>query len=215
MEPTYNEQEIAEHYIGVIKQKRAQGFTDEQIAKDIGFPLETVQRVNTEDTLPENPNESGDDVLPMEGTGNGQNSSGMDAESENSESSNTEEKELDSNIPSNESVQEMEDMGSVDNNQNEKLDVKEEYTLEQSAEDMFSDDAFKQLKAEFAQAKIRHSKLFNHIGKVMIGEEEDVMPVEMLQIKADVMQAYLTVLGVQMNMVKRMEKEIKKDEEDK
>lgn len=215
MEPTYNEQEIAEHYIGVIKQKRAQGFTDEQIAKDIGFPLETVQRVNTDDTLPENPNEKEDKELPMEGTGNGQNSSGMDAESENSESGDTEEKELDSDIPSNESVQEMEDMGSIDNNQNEKLDVKEEYTLEQSAEDMFSDDTFKQLKAEFAQTKIRHSKLFNHIGKVMIGEEEDVMPVEMLQIKADVMQAYLTVLGVQMNMVKRMEKEIKKDEEDK
>lgn len=208
MEPTYNEQEIAEHYIGVIKQKRAQGFTDEQIAKDIGFPLETVQRVNTEDTLPENPNEKEDEELPMERTGNGPDSSGMATESENSESSN-EERNLDSDIPSNESVQEMEDMGSVDNNQNEKLDVKEEYTLEQSAEDMFSDDAFKQLKAEFAQTKIRHSKLFNHIGKVMTGEEEDVMPVEMLQIKADAMQVYLTVLGVQMNMVKRLEKDIK------
>lgn len=241
MEPTYNEQEIAEHYLGVIKQKRAQGFTDEQIAKDIGFPLETVQRVNTEDTLPENPNEdtneelpmdgnkknesnsdsnnseeklnnipeggtytpgintkgSGDDVLPMEGTGNAPDSSEMDAESENSESGSRETSERnDSDIQN-----------------KEQLDVKEEYTLEQSAEDMFSDDAFKQLKAEFAQTKIRHSKLFNHIGKVMTGEEEDVMPVEMLQIKADAMQVYLTVLGVQMNMVKRMEKEIKKEED--
>lgn len=180
MEQNYNEQEIAEHYIGIIKSKREQGFTDEQIAKDIGFPLETVQRVNTNDTLPENPNEKEDDELPMEETGNESNSSEMDAESKNSESS----------------------------SQNEKLDIREEYTLEQSAEDMFSDDSIKNLKAEFAQAKIRHSKLVAHIAAVMMKEEEDLMPVEMLQIKADALQTYLTVLGVQMNIVKNIEKDI-------
>lgn len=226
----YNEQEIAEHYIGVIKQKRAQGFTDEQIAKDIGFPLETVQRVNTNDTLPDNPNEDGEDVLPREmGSGEVEGIQNTEESSSRSESNNTEEQvDTPNQIHGEDNIQESEskedtqeireeqkeNMGSS-NSDEDKIDVKEEYTLEQSAEDMFSDDAFKQLKAEFAQTKIRHSKLFNHIGKVMTGEEEDVMPVEMLQIKADAMQVYLTVLGVQMNMVKRMEKEIKNNEEDK
>lgn len=59
----YNEPEITEHIFGIIKQKRAEGFTNEQIAKDIGFPAETVRRVNTDDVLPENPNEDKD--LPM------------------------------------------------------------------------------------------------------------------------------------------------------
>jgi len=229
MEQNYNEQEIAEHYIGIIKSKRKQGFTDEQIAKDIGFPLETVQRVNTNDTLPENPNEKEDEELPMDMV-NGNESVGEEQSSQNDNrttnrgSSSEEVKEVpkggtysvpknnNQNTPNKDTV---EPESKENDNNKEKLDVKEEYTLEQSAEDMFSDDTFKQLKAEFAQTKIRHSKLFNHIGKVMTGEEEDVMPVEMLQIKADAMQVYLTVLGVQMNMVKRMEKEIKKDEEDK
>lgn len=278
MEQNYNEQEIAEHYIGVIKQKREQGFTDEQIAKDIGFPLETVQRVNTEDSLPENPNEKEDEELPMvnrnESVGGEQssqndnrtadrNSSSEEVkevpkggtysvpkkeitprkmgsgevegiqntdESSSESNSNNTEKRVDTpnqiygenNIQESESEKETSEIGEEQkesmgssNSDEDKIDVKEEYTLEQSAEDMFSEDGFKQLKAEFAQAKIRHNKLFHHIGKVMLGEEEDAMPLEMLQIKADVMQAYLTVLGVQMNMVKRMEKEIKKDEEDK
>lgn len=270
MEPTYNEQEIAEHYIGIIKSKRKQGFTDEQIAKDIGFPLETVQRVNTNDVLPENPNEKEDEELPMdmvnrnESVGEKQSSqndnrttdrnrsseevkevpkggtysvpkkeitprkmgSGEVEGIQNTEksSSNNTEKRVDTpnqihgenNIQESESEKETseireeqkESMGSSNSNK-DKIDVKEEYTLEQSAEDMFSDDVFKQLKAEFAQAKIRHNKLFHHIGKVMLGEEEDVMPLEMLQIKADALQAYLTVLGVQMTMVKRLEKDIK------
>lgn len=228
MKQKYNEQEIAEHYIGVIKQKRAQGFTDEQIAKDIGFPLETVQRVNTDDSLPENPNEKEDEELPREmGSGEVEGVQNAEESSSGSESNNTEEQVDTPNqihgedtIQGSESKEDTQEIGeeqkeSMDssNIDKDKIDVKEEYTLEQSAEDMFSDDAFKQLKAEFAQTKIRHSKLFNHIGKVMTGEEEDVMPVEMLQIKADAMQVYLTVLGVQMNMVKRMEKEIKKEED--
>ncbi len=194
MEQNYNEQEIAEHYIGIIKSKREQGFTDEQIAKDIGFPTEVVARCDTScsegpthpgfSDLPDNPAED-DTELPMEGIGNESDSSEMDAESEDSESSNRE--------------------------TTEKLEVKEEYTLEQSAEDMFSDDNFKQLKAEFAQAKIRHSKLIAHIAAVMTEQEDDLMPVEMLQIKADAMQTYLTCLGVEMNMIKRMDKEIKEE----
>lgn len=277
MEQNYNEQEIAEHYIGIIKSKRKQGFTDEQIAKDIGFPLETVQRVNTNDTLPENPNEKEDEELPMDNrdesvVGEGQSIQNDDRTADRDSSSeevkdvpkggtysvpkkeitpremgsgkvegiqNTEKSssESDSNntkkrvdalnqIYGENTIQEpeseketskigeeqKESMGSS-NSDEDKIDVKEEYTLEQSAEDMFSDDAFKQLKAEFAQAKIRHNKLFHHIGKVMLGEEEDVMPLEMLQIKADALQAYLTVLGVQMTMVKRMEKEIKNEED--
>lgn len=278
MEQKYNEQEIAEHYIGIIKSKRKQGFTDEQIAKDIGFPLETVQRVNTNDVLPENPNEKEDEELPMDmvnrnesvggeqssqndnrttdrdngskevkevpkgGTysvpkkeiaprkmGSGEVEGIQNTEESSSESdSNNAEKRVgtpnqihgENNIQESESEKETseigeeqkENMGSS-NSDKDKIDVKEEYTLEQSAEDMFSDDVFKQLKAEFAQAKIRHNKLFHHIGKVMLGEEEDVMPLEMLQIKADALQAYLTVLGVQMTMVKRMEKEIKNEED--
>jgi len=226
MEQNYNEQEIAEHYIGIIKSKRKQGFTDEQIAKDIGFPLETVQRVNTNDTLPENPNEKEDEELPMGNrnksvVGEGQ-SIQNDDRTTNRDSSSEEVKEVpkggtysvpknnNQNTPNKDTV---EPKSKENDNNKEKLDVKEEYTLEQSAEDMFSEDGFKQLKAEFAQAKIRHNKLFHHIGKVMLGEEEDVMPLEMLQIKADALQAYLTVLGVQMTMVKRMEKEIKNKED--
>lgn len=60
----YNEPEITEHVLGIIKQKREEGFTNEQIAKDLGFPAETVRRVNTDDVLPENPNES--EELPMD-----------------------------------------------------------------------------------------------------------------------------------------------------
>lgn len=63
----YNEPEITEHVFGIIKQKREEGFTNEQIAKDLGFPAETVRRVNTDDALPENPNES--EELPMEESG--------------------------------------------------------------------------------------------------------------------------------------------------
>lgn len=212
MEQNYNEQEIAEHYIGVIKSKREQGFTDEQIAKDIGFPLETVQRVNTDDSLPENPNEGDNEDLPIQN----------DNRTTDRDSS---DKKID-NIPEGGTytpgmtAKEFKEMGEEyvkgldEGIKAGQLDVKEEYTLEQSAKDMFSDDGFKQLKAEFAQAKIRHSKLVHHIAKVMVGEEEDYMPVEMLQIKADALQTYLTCLGVQMNMVKRMEKEIKNDEEE-
>ena len=190
MEQNYNEQEIAEHYIGIIKSKRDQGFTDEQIAKDIGFPTEVVARCDTScsegptypgfSDLPDNPAED-DTELPMD-------NNKLDDDKENESNSNS-------------------------NNSEERLEIKEEYTLEQSAEDMFSDDAFKNLKAEFAQAKIRHSKLVRHVAKVMIGEEEDVMPVEMLQIKADALQTYLTCLGVQMHMIKRIEKDMKEEDE--
>lgn len=232
MEPTtYNEQEIAEHYIGIIKSKREQGFTDEQIAKDIGFPLETVQRVNTNDTLPENPNEKEDDELPIQNNNRTTDRDSSDKKIDNIPEGGTykpginakEDEEHAKSVKTSQNENKYEDLGTTYENkvkedikkasQNEKLDVKEEYTLEQSAKDMFSDDGFKQLKAEFAQAKIRHSKLVHHIAKVMISEEEDYMPVEMLQIKADAMQVYLTCLGVQMNMVKRIEKEIKNEEE--
>ena len=190
MEQNYNEQEIAEHYIGIIKSKREQGFTDEQIAKDIGFPTEVVARCDTScsegpthpgfSDLPDNPAED-DTELPME-------DNKLDNDKEN-------------------------EWNSDSNNSEEKIEVKEEYTLEQSAEDMFSDDDFKQLKAEFAQAKIRHSKLIAHIAAVMAGKEESFMPVEMLQIKADALQTYLTVLGVHMNIVKNIEKDIKEKDE--
>ena len=190
MEQNYNEQEIAEHYIGIIKSKREQGFTDEQIAKDIGFPTEVVARCDTScsegpthpgfSDLPDNPAED-DTELPME-------DNKLDNDKEN-------------------------EWNSDSNNSEEKIEVKEEYTLEQSAEDMFSDDDFKQLKAEFAQAKNRHSKLIAHIAAVMAGKEESFMPVEMLQIKADALQTYLTVLGVHMNIVKNIEKDIKEKDE--
>lgn len=190
MEQNYNEQEIAEHYIGIIKSKREQGFTNEQIAKDIGFPTEVVARCDTScsegpthpgfSDLPDNPAED-DTELPME-------DNKLDNDKEN-------------------------EWNSDSNNSEEKIEVKEEYTLEQSAEDMFSDDDFKQLKAEFAQAKIRHSKLIAHIAVVMTGKEESFMPVEMLQIKADALQTYLTVLGVHMNIVKNIEKDMKENDE--
>lgn len=235
----YQEKEIAEHFIKQIKTKREEGFTDEQIAKDLSLPLEVVQRCDTScsegpthpgfSDLPDNPAE--DDTkkpftveqdIPSNEENNvgGGNEENIPETEDTGNDSGTEEvndipKGGTYSIPKTENTprEEGKTDSRGDSEENgmgsDNIDVKEEYTLEQSVEDMFSDDSIKNLKAEFAQCKIRHSKLVYHIAKVMTGEEEDIMPLEMLQIKADAMQTYLTCLGVEMKAVKNIEKAIK------
>lgn len=254
MEPTYNEQEIAEHYIGVIKQKRAQGFTDEQIAKDIGFPLETVQRVNTNDTLPENPNDDGEDISPMDGDKeNEYNSNNNNSEeklevkeipknettpgevegiqnteesSSGSESNNTEERVDTPNqihgedtIQGSESKEDTQEIGEEQkenmdssNSDEDKIDVKDMYTLEESIKDMLSDDWRLRLKAEYGQTKIRYEKLMSYITSIARGDEEPNESVHLLMIQADAMKTYLTAMGARMDVIAEIDR---RNEEEK
>lgn len=174
MEVNYQEQEMAERYINAIVTKRKEGFTDEQIAKDLSLPLEVVERCMRCDEpgtehpgfsdLPDNPAED-DTELPIQ----------------------NEEKES-----------------------NDKLEVKEEYTLEQSAEDMFSDDFRDRLKAEYAQTKIRYSRLASYIAevkaKIAAGVEVDMYEsLDLLEIQLTAMGTYITVLSKRLKIINIIE----------
>lgn len=255
----YQEHEIADHYINAIKTKREEGFTDEQIAKDLSLPLEVVQRCQTnenggiivdepeikniKDVLPDNPAE--DDVeTPIQN--NGENTD--EKVPETLEGSSETKKEGQENlgkpniindkdmynpdlniedIPEDDLAVTIKHMKDIDKltieqiakelnieeeyvskliDKANKIEIKERYTLEDTIQDMLSDDHKKRLKAEYGQTKIRYERLIQYIISVSKGEEEPVESIQLLMIQADAMKTCLTILEVRMDIIAEIQR---------
>lgn len=176
MTENYQEQQIAEHYIGIIKQKREQGFTDEQIAKDVGLPTEVVARCNTEDALPENPDEPVDktpiqneEVLERDENGKPIVGKYKFEENMNAPEENTETKEDD------------------------KIDVKSSYTISDAINDMCSDDVRTRLVGEYNLLKIKTFQMKDFIRDCLADQTKCDIDVRHYIVEANQLESLLVL----------------------
>lgn len=220
-----NKKELEEKYKEIIVRKMAEGFTIDQIAADLGLPVEVLTPISGEVTIDEIEasidKKAQENILPDNPTENDVEKPFIAEQDykqdvpKNDTDENVENMEPVDDTPIKEEVEhrEMENSSKSEENSGSNSNFKkEEYTLENTIEDMLSPDYRIRLRAEYAQTKIRHSKLVQYIVDVANGDAKPFESVHLLMIQADAMQTYLTVMQSRMDIIAEMDRMNEEDE---